>query len=439
MRTVSLLIFLMGFASVSAEVLDLGKAKELALENSSSLQAAKAEYKSSVYASWSSFVDLFGTATGSYGWNKVDEDSKQDGKNAENEAYSLTLSQPIFVKGANWFSYRISSNTQQMKKLAFQEKEFVTLADAETKYFALLLAQRELEIAQNDLKSSSESLQQTKIKQKTGSRSQVDVLSMESEVKSKEVAVLAKQNSFLQSKNDFCDFLHIDGKELELKPIEMKDYQDIFARVQKLDVNNLTSLVQRVVDFGKQRNLSLQSLQQTKEIAEKAKVMAALTPLPSVSASYTYSKSKEYSDDYQSGSSNLQLSVSMPISFLPFADNFFDYQSARYELRKVEAENYNTQMEITLQIKAAVYTFVSSAKQVAAATFGQEAAKGMFEQNTARYENGLLSTSDYLDALNSYQSAQLNLVSAKNSFFTARSALKRLLVIKDDAKLLQLF
>ena len=251
--------------------------------------------------------------------------------------------------------------------------------------------------------------------------------------------MLAKQNSFLQSKNDFCDFLHIDGKELELKPIEMKDYQDIFARVQKLDVNNLTSLVQRVVDFGKQRNLSLQSLQQTKEIAEKAKVMAALTPLPSVSASYTYSKSKEYSDDYQSGSSNLQLSVSMPISFLPFADNFFDYQSARYELRKVEAENYNTQMEITLQIKAAVYTFVSSAKQVAAATFGQEAAKGMFEQNTARYENGLLSTSDYLDALNSYQSAQLNLVSAKNSFFTARSALKRLLVIKDDAKLLQLF
>jgi len=438
MRRFSLLIFLVGFASLSAKVLDLKEAKKLALENSSSLQAAKAEYKSAIYSTWGSFVDLFGTVEGSYSWNKVNESSK-NGENAENESYGVTLSQPLFVKGAKWISYRISSNTQEMKKLAFQEKEFVALADAETKYFSLLLAQRELEIAQNDLKSSSESLQQTKIKQKTGSRSQVDVLSMESEVKSKEVAVLAKQNNYLQSKNDFCDFLHIDEKELELKAIQMQDYENILATVQKLDVNNLSGLVQRVVDLGQRRNLTLKSLQEVQEIAKKAKVRAALSPLPSVMASYSYNKSKNYSDDYQSGTNDLRISVSMPISFLPFADNFFDYQAARYELRKVEAENYNTQMQINLQIKAAVYTFVSSAKQVAAAGFGQEAAKGMFEQNKARYDNGLLSTADYLDALNSYQSAQLNLVLGKNSFFTAKSDLKRLLVIKDDDKLLELF
>ncbi len=439
MRSFLLTILLIGFAGLSAKVLDLEKAKQLAIENSSSLQAAEAGYKSSVYASWGSFVNLFGTASGSYSWTKIDEGSVITGGEAENESYGVTLSQPIFAQGSKWLSYKISSNTQEMKRLAYQEQEFVTLAAAETKYFALLLAQRELEIAQNDLKSSTESLQQTIIKKKTGSRSQIDVLTMESEVKSKEVALLTKQNIYLQSKNEFCDFLHIDEQGIELKEIEMQDYQEIFAKVQKLDVNNLSSLVQKVVDFGEQRNLSLKSLQETKEIAQKGKLMAALSPLPSVSASYSYSKSKEYTTEYQSGGNTLSLSVSMPLSFLPFMDNFFDYQEARYALRKVEAENYTTQMQIKLQIKAAVYTFVSSAKQVAAAGFGLEAGEGMFEQNKARYDNGLLSTADYLDALSSYQTSQLNLVSAKNSFFTAKSDLKRLLVIENDDKLLELF
>ncbi len=439
MRNFFLTVFLISSAGLFAVVLDLDNAKRLAIENSSSLQASKADYKSSVYASWGSFVDLFGTASGSYSWTKVDQGSVITGKEAENESYGVTLSQPIFVQGAKWLSYRISSNTQEMKRLAYQEQEFVTLATAETKYFALLLAQRELEIAQNDLKSSQESLQQTIIKKKTGSRSFVDVLSMESEVKSKEVALLTKQNAYLQSKNEFCDFLHIDEQELELKEIEMEDYQEIFAKVQKLDVNNLSSLVQRVVDFGEQRNLSLKSLQESKAIAQKGKLMAALSPLPTVSASYSYSKSKDYTTEYQKGSNTLSLSVSMPISFLPFSDNFFDYQEARYQLRKVEAENYTTQMQIKLQIKAAVYTFVSSAKQVAAAGYGVEAGEGMFKQSKARYDNGLLSTADYLDALNSYQSSQLNLVSAKNNFFTAKSDLKRLLVIENDDKLLELF
>ncbi len=439
MRNFFVVIFLVAFGAASAKVLNLEQAKKLALENSSSLQAAKADYKAAFYDTWGNFVNLFGSANFSYGWSKVDEGSVSPELKTENENYGIRLSQTIFAQGRNWYSYRIAANTEQMKKLALEEQEFVALAEAETKYFALLLAQRELEIAKNDLKSSQESLDQTKIKRKTGSRSQVDVLNMQAEVRSKEVEVLGKQNSYQQSKNQFCEFLHIDEQDLQLEPIEMDEFADIFDKVQKLDVNNLDALVQRVLDFGERRNLSLKSLQEAKEIAEKGKVMAALSPLPSISASYSYTKSKAYTSSYQSGSNQLSVSVSMPISFLPFVDNFLDYQKARYELRKVEAENYNTQMQINLQIKAAVYTFVSAAKQVTAADFGQKAATGMFEQNTARFDSGLLSTADYLDALNSYQSAQLNFVVAKNSFFTAKSDLKRLLVIEDDDKLMDLF
>ncbi len=437
MRKFVFVVLLLGFVGLFAEEMNLEQAKKLALENSSSYKAAKAEYKSAVYATWGSFVDLFGTATASFGYTQLSD--KGAYKEDNSKSYGVNFSQPLFNKGVNWLSYRIKANTEEMKKLACEEEEFVATADAETKYFNLLMAQRQLEIAENDLKSSQQSLEQAKIKSKTGSLSKVDVLTMEAEVKSKEVDLLSKQNRYLQSKNEFCDFLHIDDQDVTLAPINLSEYQELFDRVKQLDISRLNNVIEKIVKLGEQRNLSLKSLEEQKEIAEKGKLIAALSPLPTVSAAYSYSKSENYTGSYQAASKTLSLSVSMPISFLPFCDKYFDYQEARYELRRVEAENYNTETKLKLQIKTAVYTFVSSAKQMVSAEFGVDAAAGVFEQNQAKYKNGLLSTADFLDALNTYQSAQLALVQAKNDFFTARSDLKRLLVIKEDSELEKLF
>ena len=437
MKNFVFVVLLLGFVGLSAEVLNLEQAKELALENSSSYKAAKAEYKSAVYSTWSSFVGLFGTASATFGFTQLSDKGEYAKDNSK--SYGVTFSQPLFNKGANWLNYRIKADTEEMKKLAYEEKEFVTLAEVETKYFNLLMAQRELEIAENDLKSSQQSLEQAKIKSKTGSLSKVDVLTMEAEVKSKEVVLLSKQNSYLQSRNQFCDFLHIADNDLELAPIDLSDYQVLFDKVKKLDISRLDSIMVKIIRLGESRNLSLKSLEEQKEIAQKGKIMAALSPLPSVNASYAYKKDENFSGSYKEASKVLSIDVSMPISFLPFCDNYFAYQKARYDLRRVEAENYNTETQLKLEIKAAVYTFVSSAKQVVSAEFGVDAAEGVFEQNQAKYKNGLLSTANFLDALNTYQSAQLNLVLAKNSFFTARSDLKRLLVIKEDSELEKLF
>ena len=94
---------------------------------------------------------------------------------------------------------------------------------------------------------------------------------------------------------------------------------------------------------------------------------------------------------------------------------------------------------VTLLIEQQFFNLLSSARAVNAARSALEFAEETYEQMNVRYENGLISSQDLLDAEILLTSSRTQYISTYYDFLRAKSSLLSQIGEKDEAVLFNLF
>lgn len=172
----------------------------------------------------------------------------------------------------------------------------------------------------------------------------------------------------------------------------------------------------------------------SQELAAAGKRSALGAFLPSLSARYSWSKTKQYDVDIVDStgtptgqsvdveSSGSSISISSDMSLLDFS-NFFSYASAKASLERAKLDVIGSEQDLVYAVKLAYYTHLNSIENV---SVQEEAVKRSEEQLKliqSKFDLGSASKSDVLKQRVQSGSDKLELLRAKNAVVTSKADL----------------
>jgi outer membrane protein TolC len=180
-------------------------------------------------------------------------------------------------------------------------------------------------------------------------------------------------------------------------------------------------------------------LEQSKKIANASVLMAGGNILPSVQLSF--GKNWQKSWDETGSASNVgfsdsqQISLSASVPIFPVVNHVSDYISARSNQKKTNFETEASKNGIELAVESSVLNLISYAKTVVQADVSLGYSQELFLQMEERFNNGMISSTELLDAEVMLKNARFSKISAVYSFMKAKSELMNLLSMESQEKL----
>ncbi len=435
-KIIFIIIIIVYYFALNAEVLTLKDAKEIALKNNPDLLAEEHAQKSAKYDFWNSTLSLIPSANldGTYTEYKPGFGMGTGPTADESRSYGYTISQPIFNGGKIWLGSRIQNDAAKIADATYINKRLETIAEVESKYFSVLENQDLLETAQKDLRSSEIQLEIAKVRYETGTLSRADYLQLQSQKASKEVSLIQMENLYSISKLDLANFLQI-SPDYTLKTISLDLYETYLNNIQSLDPAQVKELISEVIEISKEKNPSLKMAELSKAITKKSVIMAGGNFLPSLNLSYSKTWEKyDYQDDYED-SERLMLIASVPI--FPIADNAVEFAKAKHDFKRSYYDYRSAEYGIELGLKSSVLNLVASARSVYATKKALEFAEETYLQMEERFRNNIITTSDLLDVEVMLTSSRNQYTKSVYDFLRARSYLQQLMGVEDEQILMQ--
>jgi outer membrane protein len=187
------------------------------------------------------------------------------------------------------------------------------------------------------------------------------------------------------------------------------------------------------IQLALQNRASIIAAHGSEQIA-KANQMAALGAfLPSVSAGYSYSKSKQrdiksgevgapLSDRPDQNGSNKNTSISAGMTLINFAD-WFDYYAARASRAQAGLDVLGSELDLIYSVKVAYYAYLAAAQNVDVQTQAVARSEEQLKLINSKYDLGSASVSDVLKQKVLYGNDKLALLRANNAVVTSKASL----------------
>ncbi len=447
MRKIILTIIIVASCFVlNAEILTLNDAKEIALKNNPEYLSKKYALESAKWSEISSLSGLLPAAslTGSQiqmkpGMPTMMNPIPDDEKNTRSIGYSIN--QPLFLGGKLWLGYKISHDTKQMSEYTLAEQKLKTISAVEEKYFNLLEAAEILEIAEEQLRSDALNLEIAETRYKMGTLSNVDLLKIQSDNAAKETELIQSKTLYSINYSGLKNYLQYHSN-FEVEDFDTTIYNELIKNLNTFDEKQINDLMNECFLISLNENLSIKTLEETKNIAKKSVLMAAGNFLPTLNLNYSQTWSKSW-NDIQSESDfgyedSKQLALTASIPIFPIADNFADYKKAKYEKRKTDEEYKSAESGIKLDLESSVLNLISSAKQVKASELTLNFTTELHSQMKERFKNGMVSTTEMLDSEVMLKGARISNIQSLFSFIKAKSKLMLLLGMEEENEFLKL-
>ena len=166
------------------------------------------------------------------------------------------------------------------------------------------------------------------------------------------------------------------------------------------------------------------------DINRRAVTIASGNFLPSVNLSFHRDWAKTNLADEFTESGQLMLSASVPI--FPVGNNVANYIKNKSILRKVEYDTINLQNTINLTMRSVALAWISAIQSAESARLSLEYAETAWEQMNQRYINGVITSTDMLDADIMLSNANFAYTSSRYNILRFKSSLKHLLNIESD-------
>ncbi len=432
------IVLLLIILSINAETISLNKAKEIALKSNPGLSAQKESLKSSEWNYNNSIISLFPSGSLSASYRQSDQEFSSFGSTySESGSYGVNLSQPLFMGGKLINAALIAKTSRDISKITLTDKELEILNTTETKYFSLIEAMNLLEIATDQLTIADQRVQDSQTRFAQGTISKAELLQVQADAADKKVSLIQAQLSYDVSYKDLKNYLLLsDDFEID---VEIDDsFESEISELNMIDSVNMDTLVDRIVTFSNSNSNTMKMLELSTSISKTNVNMAVGNFMPTLNLSYSYTNSGDAREDWSEypWSSTLSVSASLPI--FPLVDSYSDVQKAKADYRKAEYDFIDSKNGNALGVESSLLSLLSSARKYEASKLSLEYSEETFKQMQARYNNGLLSSTDLLDAEVMYKSSRMNAVSSKFDYLKAKSTLKKQLGLSDDSRLISM-
>jgi outer membrane protein TolC len=428
-RTIGLVCFLsvavftsVAFAQETKPTLTytLDECFHMAMRQSPEILTAREEIKRAagvVFEEWAGIVSVSADGRYTYRETAAGGSGLSSGGGTSYDQYDIGLnaSLPLFTGGRILSGLSVVYLQRRIADEEYRQAVSDVIYDTVVAFYTILLAEREVLLRSEELELLTKNVEVTKNKYYDGLVPKYDLMRIEVELANATPLYLKAENHLASAYEDLKKLLGIDldesiGIEGELVYSERRVILDEYIMA------------------GDDESPELNIARLAEEIARKNVASARGNFFPSVSAFADYSYSTDTWDisfDRADWEFTAGVMLEIPISELLVAAAKKKQAKAYYEEAKISTED--TADRVTLEIKKAYYDLTESQKIVAAVESTVELAEENLAIAELRYENGVGTLLELLDARLALTQAKLNYLEAVFNYIEANARLDRII------------
>ncbi|MCB2211260.1 TolC family protein [bacterium] len=259
-------------------------------------------------------------------------------------------------------------------------------------YYALLASERELEISRDDLHANRETADLAHRKFEAGLIPEVEALQLEVEASRVETNLLSAEATYEGQLDRFRSLL---GIELD-QPISIVGDPGFDTLQVNLDKAIEKALAKR--EEIRQAEISVEqaelSLKNTRRPYNPGGQLTAFYGLNQ----RTDTIDEAFSDDYNDYLTNRGIAFNLNIPLFSGGRRNLDVQSARLSLRRAEFDASQAEMDIILDVRAAVRSLEEARRRYEISKASLEISEKSFDISRQRFANGQITAQDWIDA-----------------------------------------
>ncbi len=401
-----------------ATSLTLAEAIRVALANNREILVAKEKIKEAEQRINEAKAEYFPAINLSGTYTHLNEDpsismpgygSIEMGK-ADNYLSEFSINQPLYTsgrlsyanKGASLYYQKLQEDLKNTQNnITFQVKKV---------FYAVLLAQKNVEVAEKALDQAKRHLAVVKNSFKVGVVSRFDLLRTRVEVANLKPDLIQARNNLRLSQESLANLLSLASTSLKLKG--------------QLLFEPLSTTLEEAIDKALKERSDLRSLELQKEISKVALRLAEVQNKPNLAlvGNYQYQNPSEGEDEWgEEWNLNLVLSI-------PFFDGWANrarVAQRRSQIKQIDLSLQQLEDGIELEIKKVFWNLEAAEERISAQEKNIEQAKEALSIAEVRYQSGAITNLEVLDAQLALTKARLGYLKALYDHNVAMAELEK--------------
>ncbi|MCK9583433.1 MAG: TolC family protein [Candidatus Cloacimonetes bacterium] len=432
--TIIMLLFMVNISAQEARPISLQDAKAMAVQQNPQFQGEKAALeaakwnKASAMSSFLPILSLGGTLLYMDPARTIPAGGQNITMNKDQRSIALNLTQPLFMGGRLYQTYKIALASSQMASLSLEMQKLQLKAEVEAKYYAVLQLKDILDIASREREQAVQNLALADLKMEAGILSRADHLRFQASLANKDMAFLQAETAYDLALRSFMNYL---GASQPLMPEAIELDEAEIQRLTKLDNQEVISFTDRAYDLAQKGNQSLKILDKSVEISQRGQKIANAAFLPSLTLVGSRTYAEDGLDRYEFDASN-QIMLNLSIPLLPQVGNYAKSRQAYYQAQQTVYNAESAKDGIDLGLQAAAINLINSARAVQNAQLSLSITEDMYAQISERFRVNMISTMELMDAELMVSASRMAYAKAYYDFLKARLNLLSLMGSQDE-------
>jgi len=431
-------LFVTAGLALSAQTLNLERARELALANSRSLARYELAIRNSILDERSQLYSMLPSVSAGYNasadflrdWNFV---SPVDTFSA---GATFSVTQVIFQGGKSFIQKAINEiATESVRKDALAEY-FNVLDSADNAYYAALESYAALEAEESTLQAAALALSIAEIRRESGMINQGDYLKALADAQAREISRNQARRNLSLNIAKLKALIGINDT-FELEQIDFSAYEDVFLRLSGITDEQADELFEIFWDMLIAANPSLAKAALNSVRADRNLALSISDYSPTLSATVfstglNYSTAGGFNASSQGG---ITLRGNIPLDFWVLNNRI---EKSRIALDSARLDYVNTESSLVMELTTAVLNALSQAGTVLSSRRSLEYAEKHFEYVMERYRLSQSSVSELSDASTLLINSRNTQIRASYSFLQSLSRLRSLCALDDEERLISI-
>ncbi len=326
--------------------------------------------------------------------------------------FSLNVTQLIF-SGQYWVGLQTAKLAKKLTETNREKSELDIVSQTSETYHLVLISEALLERMNTNTKNLKSLLEKTRPLVKVGIMEQTDLDQLEVQLNTLFNAVKSLERQLEMANNMLRLQLGTDPTA------KLKLTTKLDELISADDLQNTLN-----TEFNVQNTVEMQLVNQQAEISKKMVNLQRASVLPTLAAFYNYNHKILKPDFDMSPKNVVGLKLNIPI-FAGFN------RSAKINQAKIDFEKAkNTQEfvneQLTIQEKQLKFNYKNAFETYENQKRNVEISRKVYDNLKKKYEQGLLSGLDLINADNNYVKAETDLISATMKLLSAKTQLKKL-------------
>jgi outer membrane protein TolC len=354
-----------------------------------------------------------GTISANYNLSRNASNSIQSLLNpAYDGQISLNVSQPLLQGAGTDYgraNMRIADFGVRISKENFKSAVLTMIYNVESQYFNVIYARRQYEVALDAVKLAQQLLDENTVKRKTGVLTDLDVVQAQSGLATAQSQLIGFKQAMENAEDNLLQTL---GETQFRTPVGSVRFPPLPSTDVSFDVS---------YKLARDNGPNLAVIEYTIEQYKLDALMAKRNNLPqlnatgglghsSVETSYTDANGRVWNSPGYNWSAGLQFS--MPWGMRA---NRALYREAMNNIESEKATMDQADQALTVQVRAAIRAVQSNVEGVTAAEFAATLSQKQYDLQKAKFDAGLATSFDVLQAQNELETARISEIQAEVS------------------------